>query len=371
MAPEGSGSEAATGQAPFHPAARALPRPELLYRQALAGYGTDANGLVCGYRFMPGQPGVPLGSEEALPWLQRPAGEAGEGFVWLHFNLSHAKALPWLRAHAGLPESWFEALHALGSRSTRIERDGHNLLAVLNDVTFDFSFDPNDVATLWVHLGPRLVVSARRQPLRAVDRLRADVNRGEPVASTVALLEQLLGDQADELQRIHRAAADRVDEIEDELLAHRGPRHAGELARLRRLTVRLQRLLAPEPTALLRLLSAPPRWMSAEERELLRHAGEDFAVVLRDVLALQERIKLLQDETATHVAEQNNRSLFTLTMVTVLALPINLAAGLMGMNVGGIPLAGHGHGFWIMVALITAFTAVLALMVVRRLRRAR
>jgi zinc transporter len=34
------------------------------------------------------------------------------------------------------------------------------------------------------------------------------------------------------------------------------------------------------------------------------------------------------------VGEQTNRSVFTLTMVTVLALPINLVAGLLGMNVG-------------------------------------
>jgi zinc transporter len=368
MAPDGGGDPVSTGApAGVQPKASA----EALYRQALAGYGADANGLVCGFHFLPGQPGVPLGTEEALAWLRRPAGEAAaDGFVWLHFNLSHAKALPWLQAHAGLPEGFYEVINALGSRSTRIERDGHTLLAVLNDVTFDFSFDPNDVATLWVSLGPRLVVSARRQPLRAVDRLRAAVNRGEPIVSTVALLEHLLGDQADELQRIHRGASDRVDDIEDELLARRSTRHAGELARLRRLTVRLQRLLAPEPTALLRVLSAPPRWMSAEERELLRHASEDFAVVLRDVLALQERIKLLQDEAATHVAEQNNRSLFALTMVTVLALPINLVAGLMGMNVGGIPLAEHGHGFWIMVALIAVVTAVLALLALRWWRRA-
>lgn len=352
------------------PSSRAMPSPEALYRRTLdSNYGADANGLVCGYHFPPGQPGVPLAAQEALQWLQRPADAGPDGFVWLHFNLSHAKALPWLQAHAGLPDSYYEALHALGSRSTRIERDGQNLLAVLNDVTFDFSFDPNDVATLWVSLGPRLVVSARRQPLRTVDRLRAAVNRGEPIDSTVALLEHLLGDQADELQRIHRAAADRVDNIEDELLAQRGARHAGELARLRRLTVRLQRLLAPEPTALLRLLSAPPRWVSHEERELLRRAGEDFSVVLRDVLALQERIKLLQDEAAAHVAEQNNRSLFTLTMVTVLALPINLIAGLMGMNVGGIPVAESPHGFWLVVGLIACITAALAAIALRRLRR--
>ena len=50
-----------------------------------------------------------------------------------------------------------------------------------------------------------------------------------------------------------------------------------------------------------------------------------------------------------HDIEQNNRTLFTLTLVTVLALPINIVAGFFGMNVGGIPLAEHPHGFWVLV----------------------
>jgi len=45
-------------------------------------------------------------------------------------------------------------------------------------------------------------------------------------------------------------------------------------------------------------------------------------------------------------------------VVTVLALPINILAGLFGMNVGGIPLAENSHGFWILVSLVLAFTAV-------------
>ena len=80
--------------------------------------------------------------------------------------------------------------------------------------------------------------------------------------------------------------------------------------------------------------------------------------MLRDILALQERIKLLQEEMAAQIGEQTNRSVFTLTVVTVLALPINIIAGLLGMNVGGIPLADHPHGFLIIAAIIVVFTAV-------------
>ena len=73
---------------------------------------------------------------------------------------------------------------------------------------------------------------------------------------------------------------------------------------------------------------------------------------------LQERIKLLQEEIAAAVQESNSRSLFVLTVVTVLALPINILAGLFGMNVGGVPLANDPRGFWIIVAVVLAFTAV-------------
>ena len=133
--------------------------------------------------------------------------------------------------------------------------------------------------------------------------------------------------------------------------------------------VRLQRLLAPEPAALFRLLQQPARLDGrAPTPQELRGSTEEFSVVLRDMAALQERIKLLQEEIAANVNEDNNRSLFVLTVVTVLALPINILAGLFGMNVGGIPLAEHKHGFWIVVAIVLSFTAIAAWLAFRKKR---
>lgn len=330
-------------------------------------YGADAHGLLFGW--ITRRDGSAREAENAQ------AGQAAledpeTAWVWLHVNLSHRAALPWLRELGGLSDDFFEALDS-GSRATRIERDGACLFAVINDLAWDFEFEVSDVSTLWLHVSERRVVSARRQPLRSVDRLRLQCRRGEQPGSSVGLLEQLLRDQADELQRIVRRAAERVDDIEDQLLSGRLPTQSADLARLRRVFVRLQRLLAPEPAALQRLLMHPPDWVTEAEVEALRGASEEFAWVLRDIGTLHERAKLMQDESAGRVAEQTGRSLFTLTMVTVLALPINLLAGLMGMNVGGIPFAENRAGFWIMVALIAAITGALAWVVTRRLRPTR
>ena len=73
-------------------------------------------------------------------------------------------------------------------------------------------------------------------------------------------------------------------------------------------------------------------------------------------------------ELSAFVNERSGRVLFVLTLVTVLALPINLVAGLLGMNVGGIPFAESASGFAIIVTLLILLTAVLGYQVVTRLR---
>jgi len=331
-------------------------------------YGSDAAGLVWGYLFgSPLQPAMPLDSAQALAWLHAPARPDGE-FVWLHFNLSHAASEKWLKAHAGLPDEFYETLHQ-GSRSTRIELADNALVAVVNDVLHEFTFEASDISTLWVAVAPHLVISARRTPLQSIERLHQAVRNGEPVRSSVELLVHLLRDQADVLVNIVRKAVDRVDGIEDSLLAGRVRAKRADLGSMRRVLVRLQRLLAPEPAALFRLLQRPPAWMAERDTQELRQSSEEFSVVLSDMSSLQERIKLLQEEIAARVNEETGSSLFVLTIVTVLALPINIIAGLLGMNVGGIPLAQHPDGFWIIAAVVLTFTVVAAFFVVRMQRK--
>ncbi|MEK8034014.1 transporter [Ideonella sp. DXS29W] len=331
-------------------------------------YGAQKHGLICGYTFTADGVGQPLDSAEATQQFGATETRSGTAeFTWLHFDLTDASALPWMQQNLQLPEEYFEALRQ-GSRSTRIEIADDHLIAVVNDVAYDFSFDPSDIATLWVSVSDRLVVSARTHPLRSIDRLRQAVKRGDRFGSTVDLLNHLMRDQGDVLTRIVREATVRVDSIEDRLLSGRLAQQRSELGKIRRLLVRLQRLLAPEPGALFRLLRQPPPWTEAHDLDELRQSTEEFSLVLRDLAALQERIKLLQEEIAAQVSEQTNRSLFTLTMVTVLALPINITAGFFGMNVGGIPLSDAPHGFLVILVLVALFTAVAGWWAFRRRR---
>src|SRR5213595_4132708 len=328
--------------------------------------GSDQDGPIWGYHFVPNQPAQPISSEAAVEFLTAPGPGLPEEFVWLHFSLSNVASEPWLRRYLTLPDTFYESLHS-DVDSTHLEQDADSLVARIHDVLFDFTFDA-PVATTSLCLKPRVVVSAHLRPWRSIDQLRAAVQAGQVFRSPIEVLSRLFRDQASVLVDIVRKSTKRVDPMEQRLLAKRISVSRSELGSLRRMLVRLQRLLAPEPAAFFRLLDRPPDWITQEQLRNLQQAAEKFSTAISDTAALVERVKQLQEELAAVVNEQTNRTLFVLTLVTVLALPINLVAGLLGMNVGGIPLAQRPFGFFLVVAPLLVLTGFLAYWVLARRR---
>ena len=327
-------------------------------------YGSDATGLIWGYHFKQACAAVVVNAEQALKLLaDKPQFNEGE-FLWLHFSVSNSSSIPWLKKQLQLPDAFFESL-SINAGAARLEQEKNGLVAVIHDVQLDltfanFTFENSNVATSSLYVDSRLFVSARLRPLRSLEQLRVSVRHGDAFESSSDLLAHLLINQANVLLSILRDSTRRTDDIEDKFLAHRISFSRSELGLLRRVLVRLQRLLAPEPATFFRLLNRPPLWISIGDLQVLRQAAEEFSAAVGDAQALIERVKLLQEELAALVNEQTNRTLHVLTLVTVLALPINLVAGLLGMNVGGVPLANSGFGFTFVVLVLAVVTASLA-----------
>jgi zinc transporter len=309
-------------------------------------YGSDKAGLVCAYVFAPGQRGRAIDADQAAAFLERPE-QPGE-FLWLHFSLSNTASERWMAANMELPEAFFETIAA--SAQTRVEVVGDALLATINDVHF-FAFEASTPSRVTLYASRQVLVSARTTALRAIDRLRVSVNNGEVFRSPAELLAHLLRDQAEVLVEIVRNATIQVDGIEDRILENQALSRP-KLGTLRRTLVRLQRLLAPEPAALFRLLNRPPAWVGEADLSDLRQSAEELSAAVTDSVALAERVRLLQEELMALLNERTGRTLFILTVVTVLALPMTIIPGFFGMNVGGVPFSGSPGGFWAVVIIV-------------------
>jgi zinc transporter len=325
---------------------------------------TDHPPLDHGYLFSASGIGKKFDAKAAIEWLKH-QDNAGEEFIWLQFHDIPTVLDGWPLEHVELPQAFGDTLKE-ASRSTRIEHVQKNLIAVVNEVDYDFERKkPLKVATLWLNAGARCLLSVRSLPLRSVDQLRLAVERGEAFHSPMGLLIRLLQQQADALLGIVRNSAQTANNVEEMLLAGKLPTRSS-LGGIRRDLVRLRRLLAPEPGALFRLVNRPPHWVKEDDAQSLRQSAEEFSLTLRDMAGLQERIEMLEEDIADRVGEHTNRSVLILTAVTVIALPTNLIAGLMGMNVGGIPLRYDNKGFWIVAVMSAVLTSLAAWLIFRR-----
>ena len=259
-----------------------------------------------------------------------PPGERAE-FLWLHFSLANAASGRWLREHTRLPDTFFETQD---SASTRLEVTDDALTGMLNDMQF-FAVEASAASTMTLHVTPGLLVTAHAT---ASARSIGSARRSGPARSSPRrpdLLAHLLRDQADVLVAIVRdATSGRCDRG-----SHPQPRRGSrqQLGMIRRVLVRLKRLLAPEPAALFRLLNKPPAWLTESDLAELRSSAEELTAAVTDSVALGERVRLLQEELTVILSERTNETLFILTVVTVLALPLTIIPGLFGMNVGGVP----------------------------------
>ena len=321
--------------------------------------------LIHAYLFSANGIGKQIGAESALEWLKNTNNTDSE-FIWLHFNSPHGIDKNWLQ-YIELPIAFKGVLHD-ERRSSRLSHSHHGFFAVMNDVSYDPTHRRQpEISTLWISVRQRWLLSAWDKPLRSVEQLLALIAAEQIFPNPLTLVIQLLSHQADILANILRNTSITANIIEEKLAAGELPKRAS-LGGLRRDLIRLQRLLAPEPSSLFRLLSRPPQWIKEEDIDYLHLSTENFSVALRDMTNLQERIELLEDEIVARVGEKTNRSLFILTSVTVIALPMTIAAALFGMNVGGLPFKDSAYGFLYIFVLSTVLTLAATWLVLRLLK---
>jgi zinc transporter len=198
------------------------------------------------------------------------------------------------------------------------------------------------------------VVTARYKPLRFIEWMLprlATLN----VTSSTALLAFLLEEQEEVLEQVVRQASRHVDDIEERLLTNHVQRNRADLARLRRMLLRFQRLLAPEPAAMFRLLNRPPAWIDRSVVQEFRQFTEEFTVVLNDLSGLTERISLLQEEISARQMEKQPHAIY-LDGHYRAGATYQYCGGVLRHERRGIPLSTNHHGFILLVLLVGGFT---------------
>ncbi len=306
------------------------------------------------------------GGGREVTWPEVRAADPQDGILWLHFDRQGAESRSWLAAESGLAPLIVDALLAEETRPRSFSTtDG--LLAILRGVNLNPGADPGDMVALRIYVEERRVISVRARKLMAAQDLRESVAAGRGPTGPADFLVRMADRLVDRMGPVVDDIGDVVDGLENELLESENREIRHKLRSLRQQAIGLRRHLAPQRDALMRMHMEELHWFEAVHKAHLREVSDRVTRYVEDLDEARERAAVVQDELMNRLSERMNKTIYLLTVVAAVLMPLSFITGLLGVNVGGIPGSDSPWAFAILCGALVTFVVV-QVVVFRRLK---
>lgn len=290
------------------------------------------------------------GTREELHERRRGWAELSDGTrerpLWIHLDQSKERARAWVRGASGLDPIVADALLAEETRP-RFQAVGEGLLVILRGVNMNPGAEPDELIAIQMWLEPTRIVTLRAVRFQTTAELRRLGEEGRLPETVGGFLAAVAGGLARRLSPSVTNLEDMLDEVEDEMIDEDvdEPAHRKSLSTIRRQAIIYRRHLVPQRDALNSLALEPTKLLGDREKAELRAVGEQIARIAEDLEALRDRAAVAQEELRARREARTSRTVYLLTIIATVALPLSLLTGLLGINVGGIPMAENAGGF--------------------------
>jgi magnesium transporter len=211
-------------------------------------------------------------------------------------------------------------------------------------------------------LGANFLVTLHAEPIQALDRLWNN-NRNDPRRLEHGP-DHLLYDVLDLVTSDYLPVVDEldgvIDELEEEVFAKPTQRTLNQIFSVRHAILNLRRIIGPQREVLNRLARDDYPFIDPKDRVYFRDVY-DHLVRLADLNeSLRDLISGTLDTYLSVIANRQNEIMKTLTITSVLMLPISFIAGFFGMNFTGLAF-DSALLFWLAVASMIITPVVMLL----------
>ena len=305
----------------------------------------DSNGLVFAFVLDGNGGGRSLDFASLKKW--RPE----DGAIWLHLDYTANDAKQWIFGESGIDPIIAESLMTEETRPRSLVHKG-GMLLILRGVNLNPGAEPEDMISLRLWIDTNCIVTLRHRRVMAINDLRRAVESGSGPTGPGAFLEELSDRLVIRMGTAISDVDDSVDAIEDEVLTEQSYDLRHRIADIRRTAIAMRRYLAPQRDVMMRLYNEKVDWLDEMARMRLREISDRTIRYVEDLDAVRDRATVTQEELNNRLAEQMNKTMYVLSIVAGIFLPLGLLTGLLGINVGGIPGTENKWAFTLFCVLL-------------------
>lgn len=275
---------------------------------------------------------------------ERLSSATSETPVWIHLNRGFEETAEWLNKESGLDPFVVDALLAEETRPRTFAHE-KGLVVILRGVNLNPGATPDDMVSIRLWIESHRVITVRNRRVMALSDVKKQLDRGDGPTGTGEFLVQLINGISERIADVVENLDELTDQLDEELLNHETPTLRSNISNVRRQIIRLRRYIAPQREVILRLQTEKADWLDSADRSFLRELADSMTRYVEDLDLAKERISITYDELESHMNAQINRTMFLLSIVTVIFLPLGLITGLLGINVAGIPGKDNPNAF--------------------------
>lgn len=258
-----------------------------------------------------------------------------QGLLWVDFvNEPPETCLPILQGFGFHPLAIDDALQE--THSPKLDDWGDYLYIVLNYMNAEENGDAweTEVDELDIFLGKNYIVTHHDHPIAAIDETWAACDRDE--RNVQGGPDHLLYKVADNLVAAYMPAVEKIDsaidQIEDQVFDRPSPYTLEKLFALKRVLLAMRRIILPQREVLNKLARDDYKVIDPRDRIFFRDIY-DHLVRLHDINeSLRDLVGGALDTYLSVINNRMNEIMKTLTIITVLFMPLTFLTGYFGMN---------------------------------------
>ncbi len=293
------------------------------------------------------------GGGQSVAWEDISKWKAVDGTLWIHLDYRGEGARSWLEHESRIDPLLLESLTAT---ETRPRSDVHKnvMLGILRGVNLNPGAEPEDMVSIRFWIEEKRIVTMRHRRLMALEGLRKAVEGGTGPVGSGDFLDCLADSLTARMGDVIVDIDDAFDAIEEEVLTQKSFELRPRLANIRRTVISLRRYIAPQRDVITQMQGAKVDWLNDSERMSLRETADRTTRFVEDLDAIRDRATVTQEELNSSLTEQMNKTMYVLSIVAGIFLPLGLLTGLLGINVGGIPGTEDPRAFAIFCVILVA-----------------
>ena len=269
-----------------------------------------------------------------------------ESFLWYHLNVLEEEAKGWLKDESGLSEIVIKELISEETRP-RVLKDEDGILLNLRGLNLNPDSDEEDMVSLHMWLEPGRIITTRSERVFTIDNIRDSYQQNKGPKSIAEFLITVIDGVIGRISNYIYDIEEKIDEMEEEVLVLERAKLRTLLSEKRREAVIIRRYIVPQRESMAKLYKEKIDWLDEESKEYIYEFTNRSIRQIEELDSIRDRAALIQEEVNNKINDQMNRTMYILSIVGSIFLPLGFLTGLFGINIGGMPGTDSSSAFWI------------------------